>query len=99
MSGDAPTAAELTAAAAAEALALAGEASGVERKRLQVLAYTLALATRELAAPAPPSGEDAALAAAIAAGTHDDDLRAAAAGLRAGVGERLAVVNPAYAGT
>lgn len=99
MSGDVPTAAELTVAAAAEALALAGETSGVTRKRLQVLAYTLALAARDLESGPPASGDDPALATAIGAGAHDGDLRAVAGDLRASVRERLALVNPGLAVT
>jgi hypothetical protein len=99
MSADGPTAAELTAAAAAEALALAGEATGVARKRLQVLAYTLALATRDLEGAPAASGEDAALAGGLRAGARDNDLGAVARELEAPVRERLAAVNPGYAGT
>lgn len=102
MSAERPTAAELTEAAAAEALALAGETSGVVRKRLQVLAYTLALAAREVqgSPPTPPaSGEDAELSAALRAGTHDADLAGVARALRPSAKARLAVVNPGYAKT
>jgi hypothetical protein len=59
-----------------------------------MVASAIAIAARALRHPAPETGGDRALAAAIRAGRHDDDPALPAA-LRARVNARLAVSDPA----
>ncbi|HYF24466.1 MAG TPA: DUF6285 domain-containing protein [Baekduia sp.] len=96
MSADAPDAAALVAACAAEVAAVAGDAGGATRRRLLVVAHALALAGRDLAAGAAPAG-DPALAAAIRAGRHDAELAQVATRLRDGVRARVEIAHPGYA--
>jgi hypothetical protein len=105
MTTDPPDLATLVEACAQEAGQLAGEADGALRRRLLVLAHTLALAGREArgadagagagAGAGPPVGRGPS-AADLRAGAHDDDLLAAARALRPEVAARLRIAHPGY---
>jgi hypothetical protein len=98
MTTDPPDLATLVEACAQEAGQLAGEADGALRRRLLVLAHTLALAGREAAAgdAGRVDAGGAPGAAEIRAGDHDDDLLAAARAMRSDVAARLRIAHPGY---
>lgn len=89
---------ELVSACAVEATALAERAEGPQRKRLLVLAHTLAVTRRELAlgARAGTLPVDPELAVAIRSGEHDGRLGALIDALRERVRRELEVVKPGY---